>query len=265
MKPLAVVAPTALAIALMGAFSRDAAANPRPFPFSYQYETSLEGALEVEQYVDVSPVKVARELPDGTLEGVTSLRSVLQTELEYGITDRLEFGWYFQFKQEASVDPHLTFDGIKQRLRLRLAEEGQWPVNVGLYYEMAELHDEIEFEEKILLSRRFGPVNLVANLWVEQEYKFQDDEWEHLYNPTAGIGYELNPTFSVGLEYWGRGEFAEEFSESKHYLGPTFLAQTGAGWMTVGAYLRMDHLSRAPAVDDPYGRLWFRALIGIDL
>ncbi|HEX2878101.1 MAG TPA: hypothetical protein VHO25_01065 [Polyangiaceae bacterium] len=248
------------------ALTQTAHANPRATPFTYPYETTPQGALEVEQYVDMTPVRVAQELPDGTLEGTWSLGSVLQTELEYGLSERLELGWYFVFKQNGSRNPALTFDGVKQRLRLRLAEAGEWPVNVGLYLEAAELHDELELEEKILLSRRFGPLNVATNLWIEQEYIIPDDAVKHIYNPTAAIAYEVIPAFSLGLEYWLRGHFGRKFSDdAKHYLGPTFLAQAEAAWLSLGAYLRLDHFSRDALVDDPYGKVWFRTVIGIDL
>jgi len=250
----------------VGLVSSNAQANPRALPFTYPYETSLQGTLEVEQYLDLVPVRVERQLPDGTLEGVWSLGSTLQTELEYGLTDRLELGWYFVFKQEASTNPTLTFDGVKQRLRLRLAEEGEWPINVGLYLEVAELHDELEIEEKILLSRRFGALNVMSNLWVEQEYKIQEDEMEYIYNPTFGLAYQLIPAFSLGAEYWVRGHFGEKFADdAKHYLGPALMVQAEAAWLSLGTYLRLDHFSDDAVVDDKYGKIWFRALIGIHL
>ena len=33
-----------------------ASANPRPLPFTYQYETLNKGEVEVEQFVDVAPL-----------------------------------------------------------------------------------------------------------------------------------------------------------------------------------------------------------------
>jgi hypothetical protein len=262
----------ALAVCL---FSSTARANPRPLPFSYPYQTLPSGKFEAEQYVDLVPVRVTRENPDGTQEGVFSLRSVLQTELEIGLSDRLEFGWYFVFQQGASAEtPFLRFQGIKQRLRLRLAEEGDWPVNVGLYLEIAELHNEFEVEEKLLLSRRFGPLNLTVNLWIEQEYYFQTSETKFIFNPTAGVTYELSPNVTVGAEYWARGRFDSASDESdepgasdaptgtRHYLGPTLLLQTGEAWMSLGPYVRLDSLGDDWVVDDPYGKLWFRALLG---
>jgi hypothetical protein len=258
--------------------SGSAVASPRPLPFSYPYSTLPAGKLELEQYADMVPVRVARELEDGSVQGVISVRSVLQTELEYGLTDRLELGWYFVFQQGASADtPFLRFQGLKQRLHLRLFEEGDWPVDVGLYLEAAEFHNEFELEEKILLSRRFGRLNLVANLWVEQEYYFQTNEMKFIFNPTLGASYELSPSAIIGAEYWARGRFGSALGPSDrdgtsdaptgthHYLGPTLLLQSGEFFLSVGAYFRLDGIAAEPVVNDPYGKVWIRTLVGIGL
>jgi hypothetical protein len=270
-----------LVLALGSAFSW---ATPRPLPFTYPAQTVPQGTLEVEQYLDLVPVRVAREDADGT-RAVTSLRSVLQTELEYGFTDRLEGAFYFAFRQNANAaSPVLTFQGVKQRLRYELSERGVWPIDVGLYGEIAEFHNELEFEEKILLSRRFGAFSAACNLWVEQEYYFQISEWRFIYNPTLGATYDLSPNFVVGLEYWVRGRFDGDDGDSAslapaaaiaaesdvpsgahHYLGPTFMAQSADYFFTLGAYARLDHLGDDAVVGDQYGKLWFRVLIGVHL
>lgn len=264
-------------VASLGAPSL-ASANPRALPFSYPYETLPAGALEVEQYVDLIPIRVSRELPDGNTEAVVSVRSILQTELEYGITDRLEVAIYFAFRQGGSADtPFLRFSGLKQRARYRFAEQGEWPVDVGVYLEIAEFHDEIELEEKLLLARRFGPLSVLANLWVEQEYYFQTGETKYIYNPTVGATYELSPRMSVGAEYWVRGRFdssrgptdmdgtSEAPTETVHYAGPTLLFQAKQAWLSVGAYARLDTLGSGVSVGDPFGKVWIRTMLGIDL
>jgi len=247
-------------------FPLPAEATPHPLPYSYPYETLPARKFEAEQYVDTIPMRVSTINADGTTGTTFALRSVLQTELEYGITDRLEFAWYFVFQQGGSAEASvLTFDGMKQRLRYRLGEAEQWPVNVGLYLEVAEFHDELELEQKILLSRRLGRFNLIANLWVEQEYNFQEREVEVFYNPTAGVALELSPHFFVGTEYWARGKFSDEAAASvstHHYAGPTAMAQAGEYWLAIGAYLRLDDLGAGFPVDDAYGRFWVRAILG---
>lgn len=251
-----------------------AVANPRPLPFTYGYPTLPSGALEVEQYIDITPVRVQREDAGGT-RAVIGHRYQLQTELEYGFTDKLEGALYFAFQQSASAQtPNLHLQGLKQRLRYRFAQANEWPVDVGVYVEMAQFQSEVEFEQKLLLSKRFGRFQASANLWIEQEYYFQDEDWKFVYNPTAGVSAELTPNFHLGVEYWARGRFdgPSEYdddvglaSRPRHYLGPTFLMQRGGHFISLGAYARMDNITKSTLVGDPFGRAWFRVLLGIDL
>lgn len=255
-----------------------ASATPHPLPFSYPYATLPSGAKEAEQYVDLVPVRVARELP-GSTESVPAIRSALTTEVEVGITDRLEAGFYFAFEQSAAGSgPALRFSGVKQRLRYRFAEQGEWPIDLGVYFEVAELYSELELEEKILLSRRFGPVTAVSNLWIEQEFLFQEGEWKHIYHPTLGVTVEASPHVSPGIEYWVRGELGESYetdlaelaeegegNEPHHYLGPTLLLQLGESFLSLGAYARIDDFGKGPTPGDPWGKLWVRAIVGVGL
>jgi hypothetical protein len=262
----------ALALSLaVSSVSPGASATPHPLPFSYPYATLPSGTTEAEQYVDLVPVRVARELP-GSTESVVTLRSALTTEIEVGITDHLEAGWYFAFEQSAAANgPALRFSGVKQRLRYRFAEEGELPVDIGLYLEVAELYSVVEVEEKILLSRRFGPLTVISNLWLEQEYLFQDDVWKHIYHPTFGVSFEASPRVAPGLEYWVRGTFGSGSEESgvrekpHHYLGPTLLLQMGETFLSLGGYARLDDFAKTSTPGDPWGKLWVRAILGVGL
>lgn len=259
----------AIAVLLLSAAAH---ANPKTLPFTYGTSTTAPGGFELEQYVDLIPIKVERELGDGSLESTWAMRFQLQTELEYGLTDRVELGFYLSFIQGAAADGSpLLFQGIKQRVRWRLSDE-DWPIDLGLYFEIAEFYNEIEFEEKILLQRRFGPVVAVANLWVEQEYYFSIGESRFVYNPTVGVAYQPIPGFSVGLEYWARGRFdstdsgtGDPIPGTRHYIGPALQVAKGEYWLALGAYLRVDNLGETQAVGDPYGRLWVRVIAGIGL
>jgi hypothetical protein len=255
-------------------FTQVADANPHPLPYSYPYQTLPKGRVEVEEIADLIPMRVARENADGTRDAVTALRSQLQTELEFGVTDRLELALYFSFHQGATADtPALRFAGMKQRLRYRFAEEGDLPVDIGVYLEVAELYNEVELEQKLLLSKRFGYLTTVCNLWVEQEYYFQTQEWKLMYNPTLGATYELSPNLMLGAEYWTRGRFNEaEVRNSadsdspgaaRHYLGPTILLQSGEAWWSTGVYARLDNLTQSARADDPYGKVWIRTMVGL--
>jgi hypothetical protein len=243
-----------------------AAATPHDIPFSYGYATLGKGQLEIEQYADLTPVK--GQLGDAT---PTTLRSILTTEIEYGLSDKLELGLYFQFTNDPSSSGlasnwPLGFDGIKQRLRYRLAEAGQWPVDTSLYLELSELSTEVELEAKVNLERRLGPIRLLMNLWAENEFYYNGvNEW--VLHPTAGASFELTPALKLGFEYWLNAEFGADtgFNPAPHhYLGPTMSFQGSRFWCTFAPYLRLDRWDRSGQVGDEFGRLWLRLVIGVE-
>src|SRR4051812_35819513 len=76
------------------------AATSRPLPFTYPNETLPEGALELEVYTDVNPLRVQADEKDPTQGNLWEPGYILQTEFEYGVTDRVELGFYQQFKAD---------------------------------------------------------------------------------------------------------------------------------------------------------------------
>lgn len=256
-----------------------ASADPRPLPIAEPYETLIEGKLELEQRVDAVPVRVARETAEGTLDGVWSLRSDLSSELRHGFTDKLELGVSFTVRQDASPrTPSLRLVGFGQRARYRLAESGDLPVDAAIQVAVAEHHDGIAFAQRLVLSRRFDALVVLANFEVEQHYVYPTGEWKHAYLPAGGVAYELSPRLTVGAEYWARGRFdrarggaaaADDPDDPGdrvyHYAGPAVLLQSGRVWLSAGAHVRLDRITTSAAVGDPFGKLWFRALLGLEL
>jgi hypothetical protein len=261
------------AVALLAVPAGPARANPRPLPFSYTAETLAPQALEIEQIVDLTPVRTVDRIGDPR----TIPRATLTTEFEYGLTGSLELGLYIVLADEPIVgsEGNLRFDGLKQRLRWRVSEPGAWPVDVTLYGEMAQLRNEFELEGKVILQRRLGPVRLLTNLWVEREWYYSGRrEW--VLHPTFGGAYEFGGNFSLGLEGWYLQEFpdvddapagADRYNNGPHvFLGPTVFAQGGGhGWLSFGFYTRVTDLARDGRVGDYYGRLWIRLMLGIGL
>jgi hypothetical protein len=252
--------------------SRTALADPHPLPFSYPYSTLPRGLTELEQYVDMTPLRTVVNPQDGSTRN--RLQGIFVTELEYGITDRLELGLYLQFSNDLSGSTGqqpMQFDGVKQRLRYRFADPGAWPVNLAIYGEVAELSSELELEAKIILERRFGPWQWIVNLTGEHEWYYEGEK-ELVFVPSGGVSYEVTPACRIGAEYWGRVEHAfDEPGDAPfsalwhHYVGPTFLFQTSRVWLAAAPYVRVDHLGRAGEVGDELGRFWFRTIVGIDL
>ena len=260
-------------VAAMTLTSFASRANPRPLPFTYNYETLGEGEGEIEQYVDMTPVSAHNEV--GKL--VTYAAMQYQTEFEYGITDHLELGLYLAFQPyPTGLTETATLTegtGAKERLRYRFAEEGELPVDFALYGEVVEFGNELEFEGKILLQKRFGDLILAANLWgeVEQEYVNNVGQVDWVANPTLGATYQLTPVVHLGVEGWMRGEWPNgnpprTFALGPHeFVGPTFMLDFGRIWWSTGAYLRVDDIDHPMTPLDNYGPVWIRTIIGFGL
>jgi hypothetical protein len=249
-------------------------ANPMPLPYTYTYPTLPKGDAEVEQYVDLTPVKAYD--PNGNVQPY--LASQMQTEFEYGITDHLELGLYIAFQPPAPAGYTDTATltegtGAKERLRYRFAEEGELPIDLALYGEVVEFGDELELEGKILLQKRFGDLVIAANLWgeVEKEYASPANEVDWVANPTLGATYQVTPVFHLGVEGWMRGEWPSSkppraFELGPHeFVGPTFMLNFGRIWWSTGAYLRVDDIQHTMAPLDNYGPVWVRTIIGFGL
>jgi len=276
-----IVASGALALLLASA---TASATPQPLPFTYVYETLPKGSLELEQYADYTPIRVEGSNTQPVTYGATQF----QTEFEYGISDRLELGLYVTIAPASSqssqtyvaIPPLTEGTGIKERLRLRLAEEGEWPLDVGLYGELVENERELELEAKIILQRRIGDLKIVANLWGEREYEnFDSHQGDWVINPTLGLTYQVTPVFHPGIEGWMRAEFPDSNPHPRPfnlgpvaYAGPTMMFDFGNFWWSTGVYLRATEASR-PLFDggavgstttaDAFGHVWVRMIIGL--
>ncbi len=241
--------------------------TPRPLPFTYGYQTNGEGASELEQYVDMTPVK-------GAPGGSWYLASQFQTEFEYGITNRLELGLYVTLAPQPGglAGAELTEGtGSKQRLRYRIAEEGDLPIDIALYGELVENDHEIEVEGKIILQKRFGRLLVASNLWAEFE-RYYTHESAVVFNPTLGATYQITPVVNPGIEAWMRAEVSsiketpEPFGHGPHVLvGPALMLNFGSFWWSTGVYLRATDYGRSPDPGDAPGAVWARMIIGLQL
>ena len=260
-------------LALVMMQSARAMATPRSLPFTYPYETLDEGQLEIELYGDVTPLRVLADPSNPTGERLWEPAYLLQSEIEYGVTDRVELGFYQVFEAQPGDGGSnaMTFDGFKWRVRTRLAEVGDWPVDVGLYLELETLHDELSLEEKVLLAKRLARWHLMANLWVEQSERRPLDgsaqrSFHFIVNPTAGFVYQVTPVFQPGLEYWARGEFATDDVNDRihHFLGATVHFNFGKLWWSLGVYANLTHIG-TPQLGEIYGPVWARTVLGLNL
>ena len=117
--------------------------------------------------------------------------------------------------------------GTKFRIRYRIAERGQLPVDVLLYAEHQEMIDAKDlFEGKLVLAKDIGKFNVAYNQVYKETY-VGGDSAGHSYN--AGVNYELVPWLRLGVESKG------DFRKDTYAVGPTIAWIGGRIWANLGA------------------------------
>jgi hypothetical protein len=161
--------------------------------------------------------------------------------------------------------------GVKQRLRYALADPGAWPIDVGLYAELVQNDHEIEVEAKVLLQRRIGKLRIASNLWAEYEVYYEPRR-DVVLNPTLGATYEIAPAIHLGAEGWGRVEFPDPAPSPRPYsvgpvvyAGPTVLVSFGRVWWSTGIYGRASPLQHSMQPGEPFGPIWGRMIVGLEI
>lgn len=243
MHAIANVMRTRIRISLIVVLAAAAArADRRDFIRAYQYATQPQGNLEVEVWNDVDSPK-----GPGFDQAVVTNR----IELEYGLTDHWDMALYHVFEQAPGAPFH--FDSWRLETRYRLAERGEWPVDVMLYLEgerPSDFTEPWELEEKLILARDFGALQLVLNLVGEQTlFAGKGHRWEI----DAGARYEISPALHLGGEVWTIHTANEGVSD---YVGPSISWASSRIWIQLGAGF---------GVADSAGATFVRSVLGFNL
>ncbi len=168
-----------------------AEAHLRNYLLSQPYHTAERGEFELELWNDMDFAEADND---------DSYHSKHQIEVEYGVTDHVQLAYYEVYTWDRAKD--WERDEFKLEAKARFAEAGQWPVDVALYAEYANPDgrrdaNSDELETKLILSRDFGPVNVVGNFIFERKLNERSD-WEMAY--TAGVSYAVTAWTRVGIE-----------------------------------------------------------------
>lgn len=197
-------------------------ADRRSFVRSYEYATQPQGNLEFELWNDV--------VRDGAWDAAATVH---RFELEYGITDHWDAALYHVFAQSPGAP--FRFDSWRVETRYRLAEKGEWPIDVMLYFEVerpAAFNEPFETEQKLILEREFGRFALVANILGEQKFLHAADK--HLWEIDLGARYEVSPALRLAAETWTIHETTSGSTKSKYFAGPSLSVATGKFWLQIG-------------------------------
>ena len=130
-------------------------ADGRRYVWTYEYQTLHRGDAELESYTEFAQF----DTDSGRIANTT-----LQYEYEIGMNDRFDVGVYQKFVQNHNLP--LIYDGFKLRMRYRLGEKGQWPMDPLIYLEYKDnaAFEHSALETKLILARDFDKFNLFALL-----------------------------------------------------------------------------------------------------
>ncbi len=217
-----VFAAAAIISAVLAAGPGPVKADSHAYAWTYGHSTVWEGHAELEYYS-------TSELPDAGDKKTSAVTQ--QVELEYGLTAKTDIAIYQVFKQENTpASKTFNYDGMKLRLRHKLAEKGEMPVDTLLYAEYVrgpDLSKQGELEGKLVLGRDFGRLNLAYNQVVE----FPLEKLAAAgHSFTAGGAWSFSDVFSGGLEAKGA------YKTDEYYFGPTisFGAKNQKVWAVIG-------------------------------
>ena len=180
-----------VAAALWLAAAPPAHAHLKDYLVSQDYYTAKRGEFEVTFWNDMNFSEADND---------DSYNSKHQVEVEFGVLDHLTLSYYEVYTWDRAQD--WERDEFKLEAKLRFAEAGQWPVDLALYTEYKNPDGRRELrsdavENKVILSKDFGPWNVAGNFVFERDINERDD-WNFEY--TAGVSYAVGARTRLGLE-----------------------------------------------------------------
>ena len=172
-------------------WATSAEAHLKDYLVNQDYYTAKKGEVEVAFWNDVNFAEA---------DNSGSYHSTHQAEVEYGVLDHLQLAYYEVYTWNRADD--WERNEFKIEAKARLAQAGDWPVDVAFYTEYKnpngrrQEHSD-ELENKVILSRDVGRLNLVGNFVFEKKLN-TGDKWEFEY--TAGISYAITRRTRLGIE-----------------------------------------------------------------
>jgi hypothetical protein len=162
------------------------------------------------------------ELRSGRLNGGDAARTGgAVVELEHGFSDRVSVAVVAEFERAPDTPSRLDSVGLESVVYL-----GQIPhlgVDVGAYveYEQRVNAESGVAEGKLLLARRFGPVQTLVNLIAKKPLSDKHDENAARFGYAAQATVETLPRLQVGVQAFGDLGTDRSFGGSQsQYFGP---------------------------------------------
>lgn len=223
-------------------------AHEEPFAYTRGSQVEAKGEWEVEEWTTLRLGKKS-----GDYLGLD-----FSTEIEYGLTDRLQGSLYLNSRyhslshveggHETFEDRNeVQFDGVSGELKYQVSNAYRDPWGFALYFEpgyssisrtSGEPEDKVSLEFKLITEKHFADDRLIAafNFTVEPEWEREPGEsWATALELewALGLSVRLAPTWRLGVEARVDTEWEDmdpnhaEFSTFS--VGPT-LHHAGESW-----------------------------------
>jgi hypothetical protein len=211
-----------LATSLVGFSLATAAQADRRFAYSYEAKTYTPGSLELETWATWK----TREDFD---------RIDFRHELEWGVTERLQLGFYFaDWRWQDGAGS--SFHDVGVEAIYNLTNPNTHSLGSSVYGEVKVWEDFVELESKLLLQKNFGKLSVVYNATLAAEWEgdgLSEDKGE--IAQTLGAAYSIHPRFWVGVEALHEIEIDgwSDAGASVVYAGPNASFQFGEAFLTL--------------------------------
>jgi hypothetical protein len=258
-----VVAPLIL-LSVLG-LATEAEASGRQFTFTYESSVLPQWGTELELW---STWRVKRASYYSRFDE--------RLEFELGLTDRLQTALYLNARSvtapsAGALKTEFKFQGLSSEWKYKLLDPVADPVGMAIYGEVSGGPDEIEFEAKFIVDKRFGAFLLAANVVAEYELKFglTENEFEVVFEADLGFAWFITENVTLGIEVRNHNLVtAGGFQHSALFAGPT-LAVAGKKW-----WVALSFMPQLPAIKasgdatlvlDEFERFNTRLLFGVHL
>ena len=144
----------------------------------------------------------------------------------YGVTEWWFTEIYGEIEREADKDD-FDFTAVEWENRFQLAEQGEWPIDVGLYFAYettVQKKTADKIEGKILLEKSLSKFTHTANIIFEKEVGGGSTE-QVVGGFAWSSRYRWNKHFEPGFEWhsdFGELKAHKPYDEQTHQLGPVF-------------------------------------------
>ena len=196
-----------------------------PFEFEvYPYATEGPGVVELEWLQSFVPKGHAATGQDAAASNHIYRSSI---ELTSGLTDRIEAAAYLDLGKPSGHS--LDYAGSRYRLRGRLFEQGELPVDLGWYAELEWMNrprfgdQDLEADLRPIIERDVGRFSILLNPIFEKALAGPGQNKGFEFSYAAKLAWRWRERLSPGVEFYGaigHIDDSDPLTRQQHYVFP---------------------------------------------